>query len=847
MSELPKLPVEMHPIAHMLSQAGNAAPHAPALLAAGREPLDYFSLWNQTQSHVRHLRALAVGPQDRIAIVLPNGPEMASAFLSVACACAAAPLNPGYTLDDFRFYLEDLQAKALLAGPDTSPAALDAARLSGTQIIMLHPGARAGEFTITNPATMAGEADFEWPAPNDIALLLHTSGTTSRPKLVPLSAANLASSARNIAQTLQLTPEDRCLNIMPLFHIHGLAAALLASLQVQASVVCTDGIYAKYFFNWLKDTSPTWYTAVPTMHQGILSRARELGDTARNAKLRFIRSSSAALPPIVLEGLEEVFGSPVLEAYGMTEASHQMTSNPLPPRPHKPGFVGLAAGPEVAIMNAEGDLLPAGEVGEVVIRGPNVISGYLCNEDANRTAFTNGWFRTGDQGRFDDEGYLCLTGRLKELINRGGEKISPREIDEALLAHPDVKQALAFAIPHAQLGEEVGAAVELQAGSNITSAALRTFAAGRLAHFKVPRILQIVDTIPKGPTGKLQRIGLASKLGLSPIDDKKLGNFESPITSLEAQLAAIWKQFLPNARCGRHDRFEALGGDSLLAAQMLTQLSASLNKDIPYHAFVAEATIAALASALEAQPAAGSTLFQTLKPSSGDRTVYCFPGHDGVLLGLTRMAQHIDKDVSIEALLLNQLNPQESLQKHAQTCTDEILRRNPHGPFLLAGVCFGGCLAFEVAHCLAAKGGNVQFLCLIDTLNPAWKSENLGLQYFGAEARQLGFKLRHHVARIFGLGPLGAASYLAGRIEAFFKSQLETSPYRNAMHDYRPQPWPSNTLVLRFPGRRLDAPALGWTHLVKGYLELVNLPFEPEGSLAKDSAARVAAVLAAHL
>jgi acyl-CoA synthetase (AMP-forming)/AMP-acid ligase II/thioesterase domain-containing protein len=837
----------MHPIFHMLAQAGNATSDAPALLAPGRGPLDYSSLWTQTQSHVRHLRALGVGPQDRIAIVLPNGPEMASAFLSVSCSCAAAPLNPGYTLDDFRFYLEDLKAKALLVGPNTSPAALEAARLTGTQIITIHPSLRAGEFTITNPATLANEADIEWPTPDDIALLLHTSGTTSRPKLVPLSAANLATSARNIAQTLQLTPEDRCLNIMPLFHIHGLAAALLASLQVQASVICTDGIYAQHFFDWLRDTSPTWYTAVPTMHQGILSLARELGDTARNAKLRFIRSSSAALPPIVLEGLEEIFGSPVLEAYGMTEASHQMTSNPLPPRPHKPGFVGLAAGPEVAIMNADGDLLPAGDVGEVVIRGANVTSGYLNNEEANRSAFTNGWFRTGDQGRFDDEGYLCLTGRLKELINRGGEKISPREIDEALLAHPDVKQALAFAIPHAQLGEEVCAVVELHANSNTTSAALRAFAAERLAHFKVPRILQIVDTIPKGPTGKLQRIGLATKLGLSPIDDKKLGNFEAPLTGLEAQIAAIWKQFLPNARCGRHDRFEALGGDSLLAAQMLTQLSVSLNKDIPYHAFVAEATIAALASAMEAQPAAGSTLFQTLKPSTSNRTIYCFPGHDGVLLGLTRMAQYIDKEVSIEALLLNQLNLQDSIQKHAQTCTDEILRLNPHGPYLLLGVCFGGCLAFEVAHRLAARGGNVQFLCLIDTLNPAWKNENPGLQYLGAEARQIGFKLRYHVARIFRLGPLGASSYLSGRIGAFFKSQAETSLYRDAMQAYRPQPWPSSALVLRFPGRRLDAPSLGWTHLVEGNLELVTLPFEPEGSLAKDSAARVASVLAAHL
>jgi len=833
----------MHPIAQILSQASHLAPDAPALLAPGRDPLDYASLWVQTQSHACHLRALSIGPHDRIAIVLPNGPEMASAFLSVSCAAAAAPLNPSYTLDDFRFYLEDLEAKALLTGPTTPPAALEAARLTGTQILTIDPGPSAGEFTITTPTNAALQTDIEWPAPGDVALLLHTSGTTSRPKLVPLSAANLAASARNIAQTLQLTSSDRCLNIMPLFHIHGLAAALLASLEVQASVICTDGIYAQHFFDWLRDTSPTWYTAVPTMHQGILSRARELGEAARNAKLRFIRSSSAALPPIVLSGLEESFGSPVLEAYGMTEASHQMTSNPLPPRQHKPGFVGLAAGPEVAIMNAEGNFLPAGDVGEVVIRGPNVTAGYINNEDANRTAFINGWFRTGDQGRFDEEGYLCLTGRLKELINRGGEKISPREIDEALLAHPDVKQALAFAIPHAQLGEEVGAAIELHPNSSATAASLRSFASQRLAHFKVPRIIHIVDAIPKGPTGKLQRIGLSAKLGITPLDDKKLNNFEAPLPGVETTIAALWKQLLPDARCGRHDRFEALGGDSLLAVRMITELAESLGQDIPYEAFVAEATIAALAKALATQPGRASTLFQTLKSSPGAPTLFCFPGHDGTLLGLTRMAKFIDASIAIEALDLDKLNPGETLQTHAEICAAEILRLLPQGPYQLAGVCFGGCLAFEVAQRIAARSKPVQFLALIDTLNPAWASDNSGLEFFKAKCRQMAFKLSHHSSQILKLGPFGAATYLRGRIQDFFKLHSESNPYRAAMLEYRPQPWPSNALILRFPGRRLDAPALGWAHLIKGNLQLLTLPFEPEGALAKDSAARVTTVL----
>jgi len=298
--------------------------------------------------------------------------------------------------------------------------------------------------------------------PEDIALVLHTSGTTSRPKIVPLTAANICASARHIGATLRLAPADRCLNIMPLFHIHGLMAAVLASLAAGASVVCTPGFNALKFFAWLDEVEPTWYTAVPTMHQAILARAGRNPEIIARARLRFIRSSSSSLPPSVLTALEATFGCPVIEAYGMTEAAHQMASNPLPPAARKPGSVGIAAGPRISIMDENGNLLTTGSIGEVVIRGDNVTRGYANNAEANAAAFSEGWFRTGDQGVIDPEGYLTLTGRLKELINRGGEKISPREVDEALMDHPAVLQAVTFALPHPMLGEDVGAAVVLR-------------------------------------------------------------------------------------------------------------------------------------------------------------------------------------------------------------------------------------------------------------------------------------------------------------------------------------------------------------------------------------------------
>ncbi len=356
------------------------------------------------------------------------------------------------------------------------------------------------------------------PGPDDVALILHTSGTTSRPKIVPLLQSNLAASAGNIARSLDLTPEDRCLNVMPLFHIHGLVAAVSASLSAGASIWCSPGFDALRFFGWMSEARPTWYTAVPTMHQAILSRAGRNAEVIRDVPLRFLRSSSASLPGPVMVQLAETFGAPVIEGYGMTEAAHQMCSNPLPPRAQKPGSVGVPAGPEVRIAHEIENHLIEG-TGEVVISGPNVTPGYEGNPDANAKNFFEAegkrWFRTGDQGAFDEDGYLALTGRLKEIINRGGEKVSPLEVDGVLSDHPAIQQVVTFALPHPKLGEEVAAAVVLRDGTEASAGEIRDFAAERMAAFKVPRKVVILDEIPKGATGKLQRIGLADKLGLT--------------------------------------------------------------------------------------------------------------------------------------------------------------------------------------------------------------------------------------------------------------------------------------------------------------------------------------------
>jgi acyl-CoA synthetase (AMP-forming)/AMP-acid ligase II len=463
------------------------------------------------------LRQIGIGKDDCVAIVHQDGAEMAALFLAIAATAAAAPLNSSYRREEFDFYLTDISAKALVIQADLDSPARDVAASRGIlviDVVAANDGV-AGSFRLEPKGSGQIAKPHEATTATDVALILHTSGTTSRPKIVPLTQKNVLSSARNIADTLRLSQVDRSLVIMPLFHIHGLIGALLSSIYAGGSVFCAGSFNALKFFGFLEEAGATWYTAVPTMHQAILARADRNKDKVAAHPLRFIRSSSASMPPALLRDLEATYNCPVIESYGMTEAAHQMTSNPLPPAVRKPGSVGIAAGPEVAIMDPDGSLVQSGQEGEIVIRGDNVTLGYANNPDANAQAFTAGWFRTGDLGIIDGEGYLTISGRLKEIINRGGEKIAPREVDDVLMEHPAVALAVTFGMPHPKLGEEVAAAVVLKESMDLTEGGLREFAAQRIAAFKVPTRIVFMAEIPKGPTGKMQRIGMSKRLGLS--------------------------------------------------------------------------------------------------------------------------------------------------------------------------------------------------------------------------------------------------------------------------------------------------------------------------------------------
>jgi acyl-CoA synthetase (AMP-forming)/AMP-acid ligase II len=462
--------------------------------------ITYANLCDQVEAFAETLAGLGVRRGDRVGIALPNGLPVIVAFLAAATAGTAAPLNPGYKEDEFKFYLEDTNAKVLLLPVD---GADDARRAAGTTVPVYGVAMdAAGTVTIQNAK---GRQKVAPPAVDDVALILHTSGSTGRPKRVPLSHANLSISSGNIARHYQLSDTDVSLCVMPLFHVHGLVASTLATLRTGGTVVVPGKFNPLSFWRVAEDTGATWYSAVPTIHQLLLARAKPGDAPPKGAeKLRFIRSCSASLPPALMEGLEKAFGAPVLEAYGMTEAAHQMASNPLPPAAHKAGSVGQGSDVQVSIMDQKGNHLKPGDRGEVVIKGPNVTSGYESNAEANATSFVDGWFRTGDEGIIDAEGYLTLVGRIKELINRGGEKISPREIDEVLLTHPSVAEAVSFGLPHKMWGEEVAAAVVLKDPA-ATEAALLAFCKERLAEFKRPKQIFITEAIPRTATGKIQR------------------------------------------------------------------------------------------------------------------------------------------------------------------------------------------------------------------------------------------------------------------------------------------------------------------------------------------------------
>ena len=872
----------------MLETWAERTPDAIAIAAPGRTPLTYGRLRIHTGHVLQTFNALGLGRNDRVAIVLPTGPEMAAAFLAVAACATSAPLNPAFQANEFDFYLSDLHAKALLIQSGIDSPARAVAQKRGISILECTPvlEAEAGIFTLRGEvrARVAGANSHTLLAgfaqPDDVALVLHTSGTTARPKLVPLTHANICTAAHNMQVALELTAADRCLSVMPLFHIHGLIGATLLPVAAGASVVCTPGFDATAFFEWLEEFHPTWYTAVPTMHQAILTRAWSNRAISARCPLRFIRSSSAALPPQVMAELERVFQAPVIESYGMTEASLQITSNPLPPRARKAGSVGVPAGPEIAMMDNMGNLLPPGQTGEIVIRGANVTQGYENNPTANKSTFTNGWFRTGDQGFVDADGYLFITGRLKELINRAGQKISPREVDDVLMEHPAVSQVVTFAVPHALLGEEVAAAVVLRKNTSATEREIQEFASTRLVNFKVPRRVIILQEIPKGPTGKLQRIGLAEKLGLTSPDSacpKRERPRVAPRDALELQLTQIWERVLAIQPIGIRDNFFDLGGYSLLAVRLFDAIEKITGKNLPMATLFQAATIEQLADLLRQEGWSAPWAPLVALQSHGSNPPFFFiHAVGGNILNYRDLSRCLGPHQPFYGLQAQGLDgkqaPHTRVEDMAALYIKEIRTLQSEGPYFLGGGSSGGIVAFEIAQQLLAQGQQVALLALFDSYLRSLTTFLKGRRYlanpalFRSKTYNLVQRVDLHLGNLLVSRPKDHLSYIVGRLgklktrigrqlqEITYKGsphsdgslarvlQVVLEANRQALHNYVPQVYPGRiTLFLcsEAPERFFYDSRLGWDELAAEGLEVHVVPGSHE-TLFREPHVRVA-------
>jgi amino acid adenylation domain-containing protein len=603
-------------IGDLLAHHGRHSPASPAILAPGGAALTYGAFWTGMNEIVGQLRGFGIGRGDRVAVVLPTGAEAAVATIAVAAGAVCVPLHPGFAAEEWRRYFADLRVAGLLTRSDVDSAGRSVAYSLGIPVIDLAPspdqGPGAFKLVCLSPRP-AVVGDLASGA--DDAFMLLTSGTTSRPKLVPLTHASVCLSAHNAGAAVALQAQDRLLSVLPLFHAHGLISGLLAALAAGSSVVCPPKFDAAAFFGWLKQCQPTWYTAVPSIHRALISAARRRKRSFRQSSLRLIRSASSSLPIAVLDELEALFGVPVIETYGMTEASSQIAANPVEQR--KPGSVGTPAGPEIAVMDSEGRHLPAGEHGEVALRGPTITRGYDNNEVATKAAFRDGWFRTGDRGYMDADGYLFLVGRIKkaDVINRGGQKVSPAEVEQVLMSHPDVAAAAAFPITHTTLGEDVAAAVVLRTQAKINPQKLRQFASGHLARFKIPGLIRIVPEIPAGPDGKVVRGDLARMLSITaPRSRIERNEWVAPRSETEWQLARFWADLLEINDVGVEEDVFALGADSLTVAQLMSRLRARFGVELSFKDIFDAPTVAALAARIES----GKSGISIASPSLAD-------------------------------------------------------------------------------------------------------------------------------------------------------------------------------------------------------------------------------------
>ena len=703
-----------------LSGIAAANPTAPAILAPGRQPLTFGALVEQIDVLRGYLTDRGIERGDRIALLAPRGPETAVAALGIMCCGTCVALNPQVMAEECKAIFTETKVRALFAPGTADSPALEVARMRRLASIEWSIALElpAGHLRLDGNVGIR-RAD-PTPAPDDIALIVFTSGSTAKPKIVPATHANLIARADKVRRLFALDASDRCLNLMPLCYMHGLSSGLTGPLAAGGSAICPSDFEKETFLACLAQLRPTWYTAAASYHEAILDWLRSRPTAASGHRLRFARSASAPLAADVQEALEKLLGIPIVEGYGTSETG-LVTSDP-PHGVRKRGTVGVSPDNDIGIIDERDALLPAGVTGEVVVRGPSVSAGYEGDPEATRTAFRNGWYHTGDLGVLDASGYLTLVGRIKELINRGGEKVSPAEVEAVLLAHPSVAQAVSFPVPHLTLREDVWAAVRLHPDRTVSETDLRRFALERLTPFKVPRRIVFTDALPTGPTGKLLRRGLADRFHIAHVPDPS-GNDDAPsCTPMERTLLVIFREILGTDTLGLDDDFFINGGDSLSAVTLSVRIEEELKVSVPLLSLMETPTPRQLANSLVKHPPDTTRDTLGINVTGRQRPLYAIGGRFGHAVRLVLLGKNIDPDLPFYGLQPPRMDWEQAGCRTIPEMADHYIRRiraiQAHGPYRLLGTSFGGLVVFEMALQLQAAGQIVQFLGLVDTQPP---------------------------------------------------------------------------------------------------------------------------------
>jgi acyl-CoA synthetase (AMP-forming)/AMP-acid ligase II/thioesterase domain-containing protein/acyl carrier protein len=750
-------------ITDIVRRHARTTPDAPAFLAEGRKRLTYAALAGLMDRIQEQLNAAGFGRGDRIATIGPNNAATAALIIGIMDSAVAVPMSPDLSVGEFVLYLRDLKVQAVAINTDIDTAARPAAQKLDLPVLDVEPGAgnAAGLIDIRSTSATGTPARPGPAQPDDLALVLTTSGTTSPSKFVPVTHRQFVTKVARHAMAQAMTAEDRCLNLMPLFHGHGIYTSLGATLFSGASVVTLPEFSAESFFRQVATMAPTWYTGSYTFHHAICAAAKDHVDAVRKARFRFIKTASGHLDPRIIEALEMLFRAPVISTYASTETSY-ISSTPLPPAVRKPGTVGIPVTGEVGIMGPDNRVLPPGQRGEIVVDSTGIFTGYENDDDANETCFVDGWFRTGDEGTIDRDGYLTLTGRIKDIINRGGEKITPSEVDGALEDHPDVATAVTFPVPHATLGQEVAAAVVPEKGAEFTDETLSRFLRGRLAPFKVPRRFVIVDEIPKGAEGKIQRRNLAEAFGMVTDSSKArpVAVDDHPPTALEGKLQCLWAEVLGLERVGLHEDFFMLGGDSLQAVDLFLRVEKKLGRRLPRSVLFEAGTVARMAQRIE--ESTPSPCLVPIQPKGSKPPFFCVHDGNGQVLNYRDLSRLLGESQPFYGIQCRGLDGEEEpftrIDDMAAHYVREIRKVQPWGPYYLGGYSFGGRVAFVMAQHLRAAGQDVALLALFDT--------------YSAQGRQkvaLRDWIAHHRERLKTLPAARISGYLWLRIRNFAK------------------------------------------------------------------------------